>query len=134
MFLHSLQPYDYVINVYMANFANALSWYIGHLMLVCHQGIAASLWHYSPLIEAPWCSHSSEVNIVRMHLCLEGVCHVHLGKYFSLPAVSKYIINTGKGEVISHGVAVEHSIVIYPVQGNHQVRNSSYVFWYTECQ
>jgi hypothetical protein len=59
-------------------------------------GIAATLWHDGPLVEAPRCSHSGEVNIVGVYSHLEeGVGHVHLAEYLSLPAVSKNVIDAG---------------------------------------
>ena len=115
MFLHGLGPYDNVIEIYMANFANEFSECVCHSTLVCCWSITSTLWHDSPFIEAPWCSYSSEVNVVGVYSCLEeGVCHIHLAKNLALPAVSEYIINTGQGETISHSVFVQCLVVIYP--------------------
>jgi hypothetical protein len=56
------------------------------------RGIAASLWHDGPFVEAPWGSYGSEVNVIRMYSGLEeGVGHVHLAEYFSLPAIGEYV-------------------------------------------
>ena len=80
----------------MANFANEFPECISHSALVCGRGIAATLWHDSPLVEAPWCPHGSEVYIVGVYSCLEeGIGHVHLAKYLPLPTVCKYVIDTG---------------------------------------
>ena len=119
----------------MANFANVFAECIGHPMLMCSWGITATLWHDSPLIEAPWCPYGGEVNVIGVHSGLdEGIGHVHFGEHLSLPAVSKDIIDAGEGEAVPHGVAIECSIVIYLARGNRQVGYSCYVFWYTECQ
>jgi hypothetical protein len=76
----------------MANLANEFSKCIGHSMLMCGQSIASALWHDGPFIESPWHPYGSEVNVIRVYSCLEGgVGHVHLAKYFSLPAIGKYV-------------------------------------------
>ena len=63
---------------------------------MCGQRIASTLQHDSPFIESPWRSYSSEVNVIGVYSCLEeGVGHVHLAKYLSLPTISKYIIYAG---------------------------------------
>jgi len=80
----------------MANLAYEFSECISHLALMCGQSITSTLWHNSLFIEAPQHSHSGEVNVIRVYLCLEeGVSHIHLAKYFSLPTVGKYVIYVG---------------------------------------
>ena len=96
VFLHSLQPYDDVIKVDMANFAYVLVECVSHPMLVCCGGITATLLHDSPHIKSPWCPHSSEVNVIWVHPCLEeGICYVNFSKNLSLPAVSEYVVDAG---------------------------------------
>ena len=80
----------------MANFSYVLVECIGHSMLVHCSGITTTLWHDIPLLKSPWCLHSSEVDVVWVHLCLEkGICHVHFPKIFSFPAVGEYVVNVG---------------------------------------
>ena len=63
---------------------------------MCGWCVAPTLWHDGPFIESPQCSYGCEVNVVRVYLCLEeGVGHVHLTEYFSLSAISDYIIYVG---------------------------------------
>jgi hypothetical protein len=119
----------------MAYLADEFPERVGHSALVCGQSIASTLWHDGPFIEAPWCSYGSEVNVVRVYSGLEeGICHVHLAKYFSLPAVGEYVINAGEGEVVSDCVAVKRSIVIYPPGVNSQIRYPTAILWNTECR
>ena len=93
----------------MAYLTNEFPEHISHLALVCGWSIASTLWHDGPFIEAPWCLYSCEVHVIRMYSGLEeGICHVHLAKYFPFPAVGKYVINAGEGEVVLHCVAVKH--------------------------
>ena len=119
----------------MAYLTNEFPERISHSVLVCGWSIASILWHDGPFIEAPWCSYSGEVNVIRVYLCLEeGICHVHLAKYFPFSTVSEYVINAGEGEVVSHCIAVKRSIVIYPLRVNSQIWYTSEVFGNTECQ
>ena len=119
----------------MAYLTNEFPERISHSALVCGWSIASTLWHDGPFIEAPWCSYSSEVNVVRVYSRLEeGICHVHLAKYFPFPAVGEYVINAGEGEVVSHCVAVKRSIVIYPLRVNSQIWYTFEVLGNTECQ
>ena len=119
----------------MAYLANEFTEGIGHSTLVCGRSIASTLRHDSPFIEAPQCSYGGEMNVVRMYSGLEkGICHVHLAKYFSLPAVGKYVIYAGEGEVVSHCIAVKCSIVIYPPGVNGQVWYSTAILRNTECR
>ena len=63
---------------------------------MCGWCIAPTLWHYGPFVESPQCSYGCEVNVVGVYSGLEEeVGHVHLAKYFSLPAISEYIIYVG---------------------------------------
>jgi hypothetical protein len=80
----------------MPNFADEFPEGVSHLVLVCGRSVASTLWHDGPFIESPRCSYGSEVNVVGVYTGLEeGVSHIHLAKYFSFPAVSEYIIDTG---------------------------------------
>ena len=81
----------------MADLADKFLEHISHLALMCGWHIASTLQHDGLfIIESPWCSYGSEVNVVRVYSCLEeGVGHVHLAKYFSLPAIGEYIIYVG---------------------------------------
>jgi hypothetical protein len=65
---------------------------------VVHVEVTCGVTHVTPypFIESPQCSYSGEVNVIRVYLGLkEGVAHVHVAKYFSLPTISKYIIYVG---------------------------------------
>ena len=80
----------------MTNLANEFLECISHLVLMCGQCIAFTLWHDGPFIKFPWCSYGGEVNVVGVYSGLEeGVGHVHLAKHFSLPTIGKYIIYAG---------------------------------------
>ena len=119
----------------MAYLTNEFLEHISHSALVCGWGITSTLRHDGPFIEASWYLYSGEVNVVRVYSHLEeGICHVHLAKYFPFPAVGKYIINAGEGEVVLHCVSVKHSIVIYPPRVNSQIWYTSEVLGNTECQ
>jgi hypothetical protein len=96
MFLHGLRPYYDVIEIHMANLADEFPECVSHLALVCRWSVASTLWHDGPFIESPRCSYSGEVNVVRVYTGLEeGIGHIHLAKYFPLPAVGEYIIDAG---------------------------------------
>ena len=99
----------------MAYLANDFMECVSYSTLVCGWSIASTLWHDSPFIEAPWCSYSGEVDVIRVYSSLEErVGHVHFSEYLSLPTVSEYVIDAGKGKIISHCVTVKLSVVIYP--------------------
>src|ERR1700679_684752 len=58
------------------------------------------------------------MNVVGVYAGLEErVRHVHFGEQFSFAAVGKYVVDSREGETVSHGVAVECAIIVYPAGG-----------------
>ena len=86
-----------------------------HAALVCGGGVAATLRHHRPFVQAEGGGDRRVLNVIRVHMRLkERVSHVKLTPDAPLRTIGEDLLHTRKGVDVRDGVLVQNTVVVDP--------------------